>query len=70
MIDAGWSAKRVVSIYASVGIIFGGLALIVQPALFKLIAFGVLSVGVILMLLRFSQRAGDAYSAAPDTSTK
>jgi len=70
MIDAGWSAKRVVFIYASVGIIFGGLALIVQPALFKLIAFGVLSVGVILMLLRFSQRAGDAYSATPDTSTK
>ena len=70
MIDAGWSAKRVVFIYASVGIIFGGLALIVQPALFKLVAFGLLSVGVILMLLRFSQRAGDAYSATPDTSTK
>lgn len=70
MIDAGWSAKRVVLVYTAVGVIFGGLALIVQPALFKLIAFVVLSLGVVLVLLRFSQRAGDAYSAAPDAHTK
>lgn len=56
LIDAGWSAKQVVIMYATAGVIFGSLALFVQPAIFKWIALVILSGGVILILLRYSQR--------------
>ncbi len=63
--DAGWSPRRIVAAYASVCIVFGGVALISQPPLFKLITLGALFLAVIVVLLRLSRRGSFDVESLP-----
>jgi UDP-GlcNAc:undecaprenyl-phosphate GlcNAc-1-phosphate transferase len=54
--DAGWSARQIVALYAGACALFGAVALVPQPPLFKLITLAVLFGVVIVVLARLSQR--------------
>ncbi|MCS7059574.1 MAG: MraY family glycosyltransferase [Anaerolineae bacterium] len=62
--DAGWSARRIVALYAAVCITFGGVALLIQPPVLKLITLGVVLAGVVITLALLSSRA-QAFHAPP-----
>ena len=57
LFDQGWSAKRIVLLYASVSLAFGAAALIPQPPLLKLFTFLALAAIVILALARLSRKS-------------
>ena len=54
--DSGWSARKIVALYAGACALFGAVALIPQPPLFKLITLLVLFGGVIVLLAVLSRR--------------
>ena len=54
--DAGWSARKIVALYVGVSALFGAVALVPQPPLFKLITLVVLFGGVIGVLAVLSKR--------------
>lgn len=56
LFDNGWSARKIVALYAAACAAFGGIALITQPPLFKLITIAVLFIIVIVSLIRLSSR--------------
>jgi UDP-GlcNAc:undecaprenyl-phosphate GlcNAc-1-phosphate transferase len=56
LFDNGWSARKIVALYAAACVAFGGIALITQPPLFKLITIAVLFIIVIVSLIRLSSR--------------
>jgi UDP-GlcNAc:undecaprenyl-phosphate GlcNAc-1-phosphate transferase len=56
LFDTGWSAGRIVALYAGTCAAFGAAALIVQPPLFKLITLIVLGAGVMAALVILSSR--------------
>ncbi len=56
--DAGWSARKIVALYAGACALFGAVALVPQPPLFKLITLVVLFGGVIVVLAVLSRRGG------------
>ena len=56
--DSGWSARRIVALYAAVCAGFGAVALVPQPPLFKLITLSVLFVAVVAVLVVLSRRTG------------
>lgn len=55
--DAGWSARRIVALYAAACGAFGGLALIPQPATLKLLTLAALFAAVVALLVLLSARA-------------
>ena len=55
LIDQGWSARRIVLLYAAVSSAFGMVALLTQPPLLKLLTFFALSAIVIVVLWRLSR---------------
>lgn len=55
--DAGWSARKIVALYVGVSALFGAVALVPQPPLFKLITLLVLFGGVIGVLAVLSRRS-------------
>jgi UDP-GlcNAc:undecaprenyl-phosphate/decaprenyl-phosphate GlcNAc-1-phosphate transferase len=55
--DAGWSARKIVMLYAGACALFGAVALVPQPPLFKLITLFVLFGGVIVVLAVLSRRS-------------
>ena len=57
LMDTGWSAGRIVALYAGICAVFGAAALIAQPPLFKLITLIVLTVGVVVTLVILSARS-------------
>ena len=59
LIDQGWSAKRIVLLYALVSSAFGAAALVPQPPLLKLLTFLALAAAVVLVLARLSRRKPD-----------
>jgi UDP-GlcNAc:undecaprenyl-phosphate GlcNAc-1-phosphate transferase len=56
LVDAGWSAKKIIALYAGTSAIFGIGALLPQPPLFKLITLLLLAIGVVLTLFILSSR--------------
>ena len=54
--DAGWSARKIVALYVGACALFGAVALIPQPPLFKLVTLFVLCGGVILLLATLSRQ--------------
>lgn len=54
--DAGWSARKIVALYVGVSALFGAVALVPQPPLFKLVTLVVLFGGVIGVLAVLSRR--------------
>jgi UDP-GlcNAc:undecaprenyl-phosphate/decaprenyl-phosphate GlcNAc-1-phosphate transferase len=54
--DNGWSARRIVALYAGTCIVFGAAALLSQPPLFKLITLVALAAGVLVVLFILSSR--------------
>ena len=54
--DTGWSARRIIALYAGTCALFGAAALITQPPLFKLITLVALAVGVVVTLFVLSSR--------------
>jgi len=68
--DAGWSARRIVVLYAAGCLTFGAVALIAQPPLLKLATLGIVMTGVVITLVRLSSRnrepaTGHATTASP-----
>ncbi len=67
--DAGWSARRIVVLYAAACLAFGAVALIAQPPLLKLATLAVVLAGVVITLALFSARrpesATDQGAASP-----
>lgn len=65
--DAGWSARRIVALYAAVCVAFGAVALLAQPPLLKLITLAVVLAGVVITLALLSSRNSPAadQNAAP-----
>lgn len=55
--DAGWSARRIVALYAAACLAFGAVALMAQPPLLKLLTLIVLGVSVVVVLVALSSRA-------------
>jgi UDP-GlcNAc:undecaprenyl-phosphate GlcNAc-1-phosphate transferase len=55
--DAGWSAPRIVALYAAACAAFGAVALVAQPPLAKLVALVVLAAAVMAVLIALSSRA-------------
>jgi len=62
--DAGWSARRIVALYAAVCAGFGAVALVPQPPLFKLITLSVLFLAVVAVLVLLSRRMGTTEQAS------
>lgn len=60
--DAGWSARRIVALYATVCLAFGVVALVAQPPLLKLVTLGVVMAGVVITLALLSGRQRSAGS--------
>ena len=54
--DAGWSARRIVALYATGCLAFGAVALIAQPPVLKLVTLGVVLAGVVVTLVVLSSR--------------
>jgi UDP-GlcNAc:undecaprenyl-phosphate GlcNAc-1-phosphate transferase len=63
--DTGWHAGQIVALYAGTCAVFGAVALLTQPPLFKLITLVVLALGVILTLFRLSSQGNPSTSASP-----
>jgi len=57
LVDQGWSARRIVTLYAIISAAFGVVALLPQPPLLKLLTFLLLSAAVILSLALLSGRS-------------
>jgi UDP-GlcNAc:undecaprenyl-phosphate GlcNAc-1-phosphate transferase len=57
LIDSGWSAKKIIALYAGTSAAFGIVALIAQPPLFKLITLLLLAVAVVVTLFTLSSRS-------------
>ena len=55
--DAGWSARKIVALYAGACALFGAVALVPQPPLFKLITLVLLFGGVIVVLAVLSRQS-------------
>jgi len=55
LVDTGWSAKKIVRVYALLGVTLGALALLIEPPQLKLIVFGLIALGVALALARLSR---------------
>ncbi|MCL4504939.1 MAG: undecaprenyl/decaprenyl-phosphate alpha-N-acetylglucosaminyl 1-phosphate transferase [Chloroflexi bacterium] len=64
--DGGWSARRIIFLYAGTSAAFGAVALISQPPLFKLITLAVLALAVITTLFILSNRHSEATLEEPD----
>ncbi len=64
--DTGWSARRIVLLYAGTSAVFGLVALITQPPLFKLITLAVLAVAVVAALFVLSNRNREEPRDDPD----
>jgi UDP-GlcNAc:undecaprenyl-phosphate GlcNAc-1-phosphate transferase len=56
LIDSGWSAQKVIALYAGTCAAFGFVALVSQPPLFKLITLLLLAVTVVVTLFTLSSR--------------
>ena len=57
LIDSGWSAKKIIALYAGTSAAFGIVALIAQPPLVKLITLLLLAVAVVVTLFTLSSRS-------------
>ncbi len=56
LLDLGWSARKIILLYAGTSAAFGIVALISQPPLFKLITLMLLAVAVVVTLFTLSSR--------------
>lgn len=52
--DMGWSARRIIVLYAGACLLFGGAALVIQPPLLKLATLIALGLAVIFAMFRLS----------------
>ena len=56
LVDSGWSARKIIALYAGTCAVFGIVALISQPPLFKLITLMLLALAVVVILFILSSR--------------